>query len=173
MPIDEDLEDPNQDEDMEDPNDRRPQRLLDSRRQADGELSDSDDEGEDDRRNHESHKDLDPSREGVGHKFGMNIGIMASQQNPTHGAGPSGHHSMVRVLSQSGEHALMDVDSPSSSGAAAEAAPVAVITTNETAIATVASGATPEAAMVVDVPQILEDVKPIIPSSPKPTEPPV
>ncbi len=52
MPIDEDLDDSNQNEDFEDPNDRRPMRLLDSRRQADGELSDSEDEGEGGRRNH-------------------------------------------------------------------------------------------------------------------------
>ena len=46
MPIDQALEDLNEDEDFIDPDDRRPMRLLDARRQADGELSDSDDEGE-------------------------------------------------------------------------------------------------------------------------------
>ena len=40
------MDDPNEDEDMISPNERRPMRLLDSRRQADGELSDSDDEGD-------------------------------------------------------------------------------------------------------------------------------
>ncbi|KAG6881789.1 hypothetical protein C0992_000203, partial [Termitomyces sp. T32_za158] len=44
MPIDDVLDDPNRDEDFEDMDERRPQRLMDSRRQADGELSDSDDE---------------------------------------------------------------------------------------------------------------------------------
>lgn len=169
MPIDDDLEDPNRDEDMDDPNERRPQRLLDSRRQADGELSDSDDEGEDDRRNHESHKDLDMlNREGVGHKFGMNIGILASQQNPTHGAGPSGHNTMVRVLSKAGEEdASMEVDSPSSSGAAEAAAPPAGPST-----ATVVAAVTPDAVMPVDDPKNPEDVKPVIESSPK-ADPPL
>jgi histone deacetylase 1/2 len=168
MPIDDDLEDPNRDEDMDDPNERRPQRLLDSRRQADGELSDSDDEGEDDRRNHESHKDPDMmNREGVGHKFGMNIGIMASQQNPTHGAGPSGHHTMVRVLSTAGEDASMEVDSPSSSGA-----PEAIAPSAEPSTAAVVAAATPEAAMAVDESKNSEDVKPVIESSPK-ADPPV
>ncbi|KAH6917540.1 histone deacetylase complex, catalytic component RPD3 [Coprinopsis sp. MPI-PUGE-AT-0042] len=169
MPIDDDLDDPNQDEDMDDPNERRPQRLLDSRRQADGELSDSDDEGEDDRRNSESHKDPDMmNREGVGHKFGMNIGIMASQQNPTHGAGPSGHHTMVRVLSKAGDDASsMDVDTPSSSSVAEPSVPPA-----EPSAVTIIAAATPEAAMAVDESKNPEDVKPVVESSPKP-DPPV
>ena len=58
MAIDDALEDPNQDEDFMDPDDRRPMRLLDSRRQADGELSDSDDEGEGGRRDHASHREI-------------------------------------------------------------------------------------------------------------------
>jgi len=99
LPIDDLLNDENQEEDEDDPNERRPRRLLDSRRQADGELSDSDDEGGG-RRNHMSHR-----RRGRGEssdsdsklKYGINIGILASGSAPTHGAGPSGH--TVRVFS--------------------------------------------------------------------------
>jgi histone deacetylase 1/2 len=87
------MDDMNQDEDMLDPDERRPQRLLDRRVQADGELSDSDDEGEGERRDHASHRDS-PSSNGSnsgGHKFGMGLGIMTAPTISTHGAGPSGH----------------------------------------------------------------------------------
>ena len=85
MPVDEAVED-DPDEDMDDPNERRPQRILDARRQADGELSDSDDEGEGGRRNHASHKEADsPSS---GRRFGTAVGIMST--GTTHGVGPSG-----------------------------------------------------------------------------------
>jgi len=87
------MEDMNQDEDMIDPDERRPQRMLDERIQADGELSDSDDEGEGGRRDHASHRGS-PSSNGslpVGHKFGMGVGIMTAPTASTHGAGPSGH----------------------------------------------------------------------------------
>jgi hypothetical protein len=52
------MDDPNADEDLIPTNAdvRRHRRLLDSRIQNDGELSDSDDEGEGGRRNHVSHK---------------------------------------------------------------------------------------------------------------------
>ncbi|TFK20159.1 histone deacetylase complex, catalytic component RPD3 [Coprinopsis marcescibilis] len=124
MPIDADLEDPNQDEDMEDPNDRRPMRLLDSRIQHDGELSDSDDEGDGDRRDHASHKERqtngDRDRQGSGHKFGMGVGILASSSGATHGAGPSGHTTAARILSAPRpEVAPMDVDTPTSESAPA------------------------------------------------------
>ncbi|KAI0823012.1 histone deacetylase [Trametes gibbosa] len=85
MPIDEIVED-DPDEDMDDPNDRRPTRQLDARRQADGELSDSDDEGEGGRRNHASHKDADSPT--TGRRFGAPVGIMST--GTTHGVGPSG-----------------------------------------------------------------------------------
>lgn len=117
MPIDEALDDPNQDEDLISPNDRRPMRLLDSRRQPDGELSDSDDEGEGGRRDHGSHRDPDSNGEesGGNHKFGMGVGILASGSTTTHGAGPSGHHTAVRLISASnvGTASSMDVDTPS------------------------------------------------------------
>jgi histone deacetylase 1/2 len=70
------MDDLNADEDMYSPDDRRPLRILDSRRQADGELSDSDDEGEDGRRNH----DIEAGG-GSGRKFG--IGIMNAGQRAT------------------------------------------------------------------------------------------
>lgn len=85
MPVDELVED-DPDEDMDDPNDRRPTRRLDARRQADGELSDSDDEGEGGRRNHASHKDADSPT--TGRRFGAPVGIMST--GTTHGVGPSG-----------------------------------------------------------------------------------
>ena len=93
MPIDAQMEDMNQDEDMLDPDERRPQRMLDRRVQADGELSDSDDEGEGGRRDHASHRGS-PSSNGSnlgGLKFGMGVGIMTAPAIWTHGAGPSGH----------------------------------------------------------------------------------
>lgn len=81
-PLDAQMDDPNEDEDLIPPDVRRPRRLLDSRRQADGELSDSDDEGEDDRRNHQSHREPDVTR-----RFGTTTGIM--QTGSTHGIGPT------------------------------------------------------------------------------------
>ena len=81
------MEDPNEDEDLIPPDVRRPQRLLDSRRQADGELSDSDDEGEDDRRNHASHRDKDSITTPSARRFGAAVGIMST--GSTHGIGPT------------------------------------------------------------------------------------
>ncbi|KAF9452528.1 hypothetical protein P691DRAFT_804266 [Macrolepiota fuliginosa MF-IS2] len=98
LPIDELMDDLNQDEDEDDPNDRRPQRLLDSRRQPAGELSDSEDEG-DGRRDHTSHRGRGHSSDSDNkHKFGMGVGILASS-SASHGAGPSGHTTVVRMLS--------------------------------------------------------------------------
>jgi histone deacetylase 1/2 len=83
------MDDLNQDEDMVSPDERRHQRLLDTRVQADGDLSDSDDEGEGGRRDHKSHKDDEPMQ---GRKFSVTTGIMnAGPAASTHGAGPSGH----------------------------------------------------------------------------------
>jgi len=90
LPIDDLMDDLNQDEDAIDPDDRRNQRLLDSRVQADGELSDSDDEGEGGRKNQHSHKDDDelvPARKFVTTTGIMNPGASAA----SHGAGPSAH----------------------------------------------------------------------------------
>lgn len=90
LPIDDLMDDLNQDEDTIDPDDRRNQRLLDSRVQADGELSDSDDEGEGGRKNKHSHKDDDdlvPARKFVTTTGIMNPGASAA----SHGAGPSAH----------------------------------------------------------------------------------
>ncbi|TCD70086.1 histone deacetylase [Steccherinum ochraceum] len=79
------MEDPNEDEDLIPTNERRPQRLLDSRRQADGELSDSDDEGEDNRRNHASHKNPDS----VAHSTGRRAAVGIMSTGSTHGIGTS------------------------------------------------------------------------------------
>ncbi len=82
------MDDPNADEDLIPPDERRPQRLLDSRRQADGEMSDSDDEGEDDRRDSRSHRDPDSAGPaGGGRRFGTAVGIMST--GSTHGIGPT------------------------------------------------------------------------------------
>lgn len=120
------IEDPNKDEDLIPPNERRPMRLLDARRQKDGELSDSDDEGEGGRRNHGSHRDRDSasgsrSDENDGatnpRKFGMGVGIMSSMQaGMTHGAGPSGHTTVPPVIATapSRDSSAMEVDDTNS-----------------------------------------------------------
>lgn len=112
MPIDEMIEDPNKDEDLIPPDERRPRRLLDSRRQADGELSDSDDEGEGGRRNHASHRDADSAESNGGLKFGIGVGILAAgSAASTHGAGPSGHTTTARIAKSPPEAPpQMDVD---------------------------------------------------------------
>ncbi|KAJ7456669.1 histone deacetylase complex, catalytic component RPD3 [Mycena latifolia] len=110
LPIDMALDDPNEDEDLIPPDTRRHRRLLDSRRQADGELSDSDDEGDGGRTNHATHRDPDSTSRSSGNEGagGRKFGIMASA--PTaFGAGPSGHSTAARILSSSGA-AKMDVD---------------------------------------------------------------
>jgi len=120
MPIDTIIDDDPDEDDAEliNPNDRRPMRLLDSRRQPDGELSDSEDEGEGGRRNHASYRERDTNG---GHKFGIGGGILNSGTASTHGAGPSGHHTVVRMLSSLAADTTMDVDSPSTeSGAGTE-----------------------------------------------------
>ena len=90
LPIDDLMDDLNQDEDTIDPDDRRNQRLLDSRVQADGELSDSDDEGEGRRKNQHSHKDDDELVRA--RKFVTTTGIMnPGASAASHGAGPSAH----------------------------------------------------------------------------------
>jgi histone deacetylase 1/2 len=111
LPIDEQMDDMNQDEDMLDPDERRPQRILDRRVQADGELSDSDDEGEGGRRDHASHRGSPSSNGSGGHKFGIGIGIMTAPAASTHGAGPSGH----TTLPPSGL-GIMDIDQGSLNG---------------------------------------------------------
>jgi histone deacetylase 1/2 len=101
MPIDALMDDLNRDEDEDDPNERRPQRLLDALIRPDGELSDSEDEG-DGRRDHRSRRERGHSSDSEGKlKFGMGIGILASSSGITHGAGPSGHTTAVRVRSSS------------------------------------------------------------------------
>lgn len=126
MPIDEDLDDSNQNEDFEDPNDRRPMRLLDSRRQADGELSDSEDEGEGGRRNHARYRDRETDDTNGGHKFGMGGGILNAGSMASHGAGPSGHTTAVRILNSAAAESAMEVDTSSAEsnagGSVAEAA---------------------------------------------------
>ncbi|PPQ90414.1 hypothetical protein CVT25_014932 [Psilocybe cyanescens] len=134
MPIDSALDDPNEDEDLIDPDDRRPMRLLDSRRQADGELSDSDDEGEGGRRNHAMYRKRESDEiNGGTHKFGLGGGILNSGTMNSHGAGPSGHTTAVRMLAAAAAESNMDVDTPSAesnaggSGTEAQAAATSVV----------------------------------------------
>lgn len=84
LPIDTLMDDPNEDDDLIPPNERRPQRLLDSRRQNDGELSDSDDEGEGGRRDHASHRDSD-----LAHSTGRRAAVGIMSAGSTHGIGTS------------------------------------------------------------------------------------
>lgn len=105
LPIDMELDDPTRDEDLIPPDTRRHRRLLDSRRQADGELSDSDDEGEGGRTNHADHRDADSTlTEAAG---GRKFGIMTSAST-TAGAGPSGRSTAAHILS--GGATTMEVD---------------------------------------------------------------
>lgn len=142
LPIDDILEDPNRHEDSESSDIRRPQRLLDSRRQADGELSDSDDEGEGGRRNHKENRDLD-TVDITERKFGMGLGIMASSASTNiHSAGPSGHTTAARVLSTSlAGPETMEVDTPPS-----------VVEAEVNVNATQADGVTEPAPMALDEP---------------------
>ncbi|KAI0935961.1 hypothetical protein AcW1_000332 [Taiwanofungus camphoratus] len=119
MPIDDLLDDPDEDEDLISPDERRPQRLLDSRRQTDGELSDSDDEGEGDRKNHASHRDRESVGTGVtGRRFGAAVGIMIT--GSTHGVGPSVAPPVTGATAPatagSSGHSDMDIDDDSSVG---------------------------------------------------------
>ena len=108
-----------QDEDLIPPDSRRHRRLLDSRVQADGELSDSDDEGEGGRRDYASHKDRgresrsrsSETDSGEMRRFGIGGGILgAGAASSTHGAGPSGH---TTLISQTLKTSLaMDTDEP-------------------------------------------------------------
>lgn len=119
--MDDMVDDMNQDEDLIPPDSRRHRRLLDSRVQADDELSDSDDEGEGGRRNYANHKDR--GRESRSHsseaesgemrRFGIGGGILsAGAAGSTHGAGPSGH---TTLISQTLKAPLaMDTDDASS-----------------------------------------------------------
>lgn len=105
MPLDYEMDDMKHHEDLVPPDERRHRRLLDSRVQADGELSDSDDEGEGERRDRSDFKERDSDSrshssdtEVVGgmRKFGIGVGILNSgPAGSTHGAGPSGHTILV------------------------------------------------------------------------------
>ena len=105
------MDDLNQDEDTVNPDERRHQRLLDTRVQAEGEISDSDDEGEGGRRDHKSHKDDGPmhSRKFIVTTGIMNAGLAAS----THGAGPSGHPPAIPPSLPSIDSMDVDDDGPS------------------------------------------------------------
>ncbi len=93
------MNDPDADEDLIPTDVRRPRKLMDSRIQADAEMSDSDDEGEGGRRDHASHREL-PEKA----TFRMGVADLA--------AGPSGHTTVARVLSQMEESEPMSL-SPS------------------------------------------------------------
>jgi histone deacetylase 1/2 len=115
MPIDAQMDDPNEDEDLISLDERRPRRLLDHLRQKDDEFSDSDDEGEGGRRNHARYRDKDSVDSNGSHKFGIGGGILTSGPANTHGAGPSAHTTAVQILSSAAAQD-MDIDSPPSTG---------------------------------------------------------
>lgn len=117
VPIDARMDDPNEDEDLIPPDVRRPQRLLDSRRQADGELSDSDDEGEDDRRDHTSHREKDSVGPTTGRRFGAAVGIMTT--GSTHGLGPTATQPVTAPAVASAASS-MDVDDEDAAAVAAQ-----------------------------------------------------
>lgn len=131
------MDDPNADEDLLPPDTRRVTRLLDSLVQKDGELSDSDDEGEGDRRDHASHRDWDAEMQDAdadaevaeedvdkGKENEEDEPVIARAStgriatgimNPgtTKGAGPTaGGHLVVRQASQEPAVPEMDVDEP-------------------------------------------------------------
>jgi len=118
LPIDAEMDDLNADEDLIPPDTRRPRRLLDSRIQNDGELSDSDDEGEGGRRNHARHRyshSVESNGGIAGRKYGA--GIMHTSSAPTHGAGPSGL--VTRLFSTpegQGNGSSMEVETPPPEG---------------------------------------------------------
>ncbi|KAH9937447.1 histone deacetylase [Fomitopsis serialis] len=123
IPLDDLLDDLDEDEDMISRDERRPQRLLDARRQADGELSDSDDEGEGGRRDHASHAERDNVATGTGRRAA--VGIMTT--GTTHGLGPSAAASVASApppsmtVGSSGQ-SDMDIDDDSSIGQTSVAA---------------------------------------------------
>lgn len=89
------MDDIRAEDDLIPPDERRPQRLLDFRRQDDGELSDSDDEGEGGRRDHAEHRDK-ADEKGTTHAQPAGrppMGIMRAAS--TGGAGPSAHGAEV------------------------------------------------------------------------------
>ncbi|KAI5991572.1 histone deacetylase complex catalytic component RPD3 [Pisolithus albus] len=110
------MDDMNQDEDFIPSNERRHRRLLDPRVQADGEFSDSDDEGEGGRRDHSNYRERgsqsrshsSETEDGGMRKFGIGVGILTSgPSGSTHGAGPSGHTTFPQTA---GALISMDVD---------------------------------------------------------------
>lgn len=111
------MDDPDEGEDTISKDERRPQRLLDSRRQADGELSDSDDEGEGGRRNHARHAERDGVATGASRRAA--VGIMTT--GTTHGLGPSAvanvaNAPVANTTAGSSGQSDMDIDDDSSVG---------------------------------------------------------
>jgi len=108
MPIDEAIDDSRQNEDLIPPDTRRHRRLFNSRIQADGGLSDSDDEGEGGCRDHAHHRDRDSDRRShssevkskqVRHRCVYPEFGTSGAAGSTYGAGPSGHINVVHPIS--------------------------------------------------------------------------
>jgi len=102
LPLDAAMDDPNQDEDTISPDKRRPMRLLDALVQPEGELSDSEDEGEGGRRDHKRHRDPESVTGGLGRRFGVGVGIMGAGSTVTAGSGSGGPsvHTTVDVIAR-------------------------------------------------------------------------
>lgn len=140
--------------------------MLDARRQADGELSDSDDEGEGGRRDHASHKDsVSASASTTGgddastHKFGIGAGILSSGlAGATGGAGPSGHTTAPvptidgtpTTSNSRAASTAMDIDDGVSAGAANTGAAVPSPTPAPEVEAKAKTPEVPTESMVVD-----------------------
>lgn len=90
------MDDLNQEEDTVDPNTRRPLWDRDAAVQKDGELSDSEDEGEGERRDHASHREPDTVAPVVGRRVAT--GIMAAAPSGPHGGGPSAHTTIPPIM---------------------------------------------------------------------------
>ncbi|KZT19380.1 histone deacetylase [Neolentinus lepideus HHB14362 ss-1] len=127
------MDDANAEDDFIPQDERRHQRLLDTRRQADGELSDSDDEGEGGRRDHRSHRERDsPDGSSSGRKFNkgvMGINLSSAPGSGSHGVGPSANTTMPQVIA-SGRLDSMDVDPQAQESVAASAAEDSGASTN-------------------------------------------
>jgi hypothetical protein len=149
------MDDPNADEDLIPTDTRRVTRLLDSMVQAEGELSDSDDEGLGGRRNTASARDTEEpattdsaaamSEEETGQPVSESVVVIATAKAPTgilaasdtQGAGPSGSGVVVHeapmptndsAKATNPDDIPMDIDIPSALPALADA-PVSTVTT--------------------------------------------
>ncbi|KZT43932.1 histone deacetylase Hda1 [Sistotremastrum suecicum HHB10207 ss-3] len=121
LPHDQAMDDPNQDEDMEDPDVRRSQRDRDAHVQPEGELSDSEDEGEGGRRNTKDRRVrigsgfgiMDGMNRGKGpiHPFHIPAAVAAAAGDRSGTETPTKEKGSTNA-SVVGEEVAMDLDTP-------------------------------------------------------------